>query len=191
MISTNHLAIWGVIALVTSASTAQQHPVDAANSVVTIQVKKSGLLSAFAHDHEIAAPLASGTLDTTGRKVELRFNAATLQVRDRGISEKERMEIQNTMLGSEVLDATRYPEIIFRATSVEPAGEGAWNVVGDLTLHGETRPVMAAVRDQKGRYAGEVRFRQTEFGIKPVKIAGGTVRVKDEIRIEFEIQPAR
>ena len=38
---------------------------------------------------------------------------------------------------------------------------------------------------------GSARLRQTEFGIKPPKIAGGTVRVKDEIRLDFDIQRAR
>jgi hypothetical protein len=31
----------------------------------------------------------------------------------------------------------------------------------------------------------------TEFGIEPVKVAGGSIRVKDEIRIEFDVQLAR
>jgi hypothetical protein len=38
---------------------------------------------------------------------------------------------------------------------------------------------------------GALTLRQSDFGITPVKIAGGAVRVKDEIRIEFDIQAAR
>jgi len=30
-------------------------------------------------------------------------------------------------------------------------------------------------------------LKQTDFGIKPVTIAGGTVKVKDELTIEFDI----
>jgi hypothetical protein len=30
--------------------------------------------------------------------------------------------------------------------------------------------------------------RQTEFGITPVTIAGGSIKVKDDVRIEFEIR---
>jgi polyisoprenoid-binding protein YceI len=190
MSSANRFSIWAVIAGISVAATAQQRPIDTKKSTVTVQVKKSGLLSAFGHDHEIAAPLAGGTVDPAGRKVELHFHAAALQVRDHGISEKDRGEIQSTMLGSGVLDAQRYPEIAFRSRSAEPAGEDNWKVQGDLTLHGQTRPVMAEVRGQGGHYVGSVRFRQTEFGITPVKVAGGAVRVKDELRIEFDIQPA-
>jgi hypothetical protein len=38
-----------------------------------------------------------------------------------------------------------------------------------------------------GHYTGKVTLKQTDFGITPVKIAGGTVRVKDVIEIDFEI----
>jgi len=32
-----------------------------------------------------------------------------------------------------------------------------------------------------------VRLKQRDFGIAPISIAGGTVKVKDEVLIEFEI----
>ena len=187
-----NVILQGVIALGgTTWIDAEPLRIDTAKSVVTIGVKKAGVLSALGHDHEISAPLTSGTVDTAAHAVELRFRAAALAVRDRGVSDKDRSEIQDTMTGPEVLDTQRYPEIVFRSTSVEAEGTGAWNVQGDLTLHGQTRPVTAHVREESGRYMGTVRLRQTEFGIKPVKVAGGTVRVKDEIQIDFDIQPLR
>lgn len=164
--------------------------IDNTKSVVTVEVKKSGIFSAFAHDHEIAAPLDGGTIDAAAHTVELRFHSAALEVRDRGVSEKDRSDIQNTMTGPEVLDTQRYPEIVFRSTNVQAEGSGVWNVQGDLMMHGQTRPVTAQVREQASHYVGTVRIRQSEFGIKPVKVAGGTVRVKDEIQINFDIQPA-
>ena len=38
-----------------------------------------------------------------------------------------------------------------------------------------------------GHYRGSAKLRQTEFGITPVTIGGGAIKVKDEIRIEFDI----
>ena len=156
-----------------------------------VRVYKAGVFSAFGHDHEIAAPIASGSIDTAVQQAELRVNAGALQVRDPKGSDKDRAEIQSTMLGPQVLDAERYPEIVFRSTGAEPMGTGSWRVHGNLSLHGETRAVTVEVRETGGHYVGSSRFKQTEFGIKPVKVAGGTVRVKDEIRIEFDIQLAR
>jgi polyisoprenoid-binding protein YceI len=172
------------------SASAQQRAIDAAKSEMTVRVYKAGVFSAFGHDHQIAAPVAGGAVDTKAGKVELRAKASALQVRDPGVSEKDRAEIQSTMLGPQVLDAERYPEIMFRSTGTQAAGAGSWSVQGNLTLHGQTRPVTVEVRETGGRYVGTARFKQTDFGIKPVKVGGGAIRVKDEIRIEFDIQLA-
>src|SRR3954452_4953332 len=126
---------------------AQSRPIDREKLTMTIRVYKSGVLWAFGHDHEIAAPVRSGTVDAAAHHVELRTNAASLRVRDPKTSEKDRAEIQKAMLGPEVLDSERHTEIAFRSTAAEPAGEGAWQVRGELTLHGATRPVVVEVRE--------------------------------------------
>lgn len=43
------------------------------------------------------------------------------------------------------LDVEQYPEITFASTAVEGAGDGAYSVTGDLTMHGETKPVTMTV----------------------------------------------
>ena len=32
-------------------------------------------------------------------------------------------------------------------------------------------------------------LKQTTFGIKPISVAGGTIKVKDEVEIDFAIYP--
>jgi hypothetical protein len=54
-------------------------------------------------------------------------------------------------------------------------------------VHGKTREVTIPVVFSGGVYKGSVHLKQTDFGITPIKIAGGAVRVKDEIEIDFEI----
>jgi polyisoprenoid-binding protein YceI len=170
---------------------AASRPIDTEKSVITVRAYKSGVLSAFGHDHEITAPIAGGSVDADTHRVELRVRAASLRVRDPKGSEKDHAEIQKTMLGPDVLDTERFGEIAFRSSSAESAGEGAWQVRGELTLHGSTKPVAVDVRESGGHYTGTARLKQSDFGIQPVRIAGGTVRVKDEVRIEFDIQLAR
>jgi polyisoprenoid-binding protein YceI len=175
-----------------AAASAEERAIDTGKSVMTVRVYKAGLLSSVAgHDHEITAPIAGGTVDIKAHQVELRMKTGALQVRDREGSEKDRAEIQSTMLGPEVLEAERHPEIVFRATGAEPMGADSWRVNGNLSLHGQTRAVAVEVRETDGHYLGTSRFKQTDFGIKPVKVAGGTIRVKDEVRVEFDIQLTR
>ena len=184
-------ALFLILPFVLPAAHAESHPIDTEKSVLTVRAYKSGVLSAFGNDHEISAPIESGTVDTTAHKVELRVRAAALRVHDPKASEKDRDEIQKTMLGPEVLDTAQHAEIVFRSTDAKDAGDGVWHVRGELTLHGTTKPVVVNVTERNGHYTGTAQLKQTDFGIRPVKVAGGTVRVKDEVRIEFDIQLAR
>lgn len=166
---------------------ARQHPIDTAKSTMTIRVYKAGVLSAFGHDHEIAAPIAGGSIDIVNPQAELRVDARALRVRDAKASDKDRSQIEHTMLGPDVLDSGQYPEIVFRSTAVESSGAGSWKVHGALTLHGQSHPVTVEVSEKDGHYLGNSLLKQTDFGIQPVRVGGGTVRVKDEVRIEFDI----
>jgi polyisoprenoid-binding protein YceI len=168
---------------------AQSKPIDTKQSKVTVRVFKSGLFSAFAHDHTIEAPIAAGSIDTAARTVQLSFHAQDMKVMDPGTSDKDKVEIERTMKGEKVLDAERYPEIVFNSTAVEARDATHFNARGDLSLHGTTRPIEMLVKFDGGRYTGSVKLKQTEFGIKPVNIAGGTVKVKDEVEILVEIVP--
>jgi polyisoprenoid-binding protein YceI len=164
-----------------------QKTIDTEKSALTVRVYKAGLLSAFGHEHEIRAPIREGNFNEGKNTVEFVVDARTLRVLDSDVSDKDRAEIQSTMLGPKVLDSAEFPEIRFRSTEISRAGENKWSVLGDLTLHGQTRPVKVDVERLDARYRGVARLRQKDFGITPVTVAGGSIKVKDEVRIEFEI----
>ena len=168
---------------------AAPRPIDVAKSIITIQAGKSGVFSAFGHNHTVRAPIAAGTIEETGPKpsVEFRVESRQLKVLDPDTKPEERAEIQRDMQGPKVLDSEKYPEIRYRSKAIERAGEGKWKVSGELTLHGQTHPVEATVSGGNGHYRGTAGFKQTQFGITPITAGGGTVKVKDELRIEFEI----
>jgi len=174
------VGLWG-------ADTPRSTEIDSQKSVMTVRVFKAGLLSAFGHEHEISAPIQRGTLNEADRSVELVVDARQMQVMDKDVSEKDRAEIQETMLGPKVLDSNQFPEIRFHSTTVERAGEGRWTVQGSLTLHGQTRPVKVEVQGQSGHYRGTAELKQKDFGIEPVGGGGGTVKTKNELRVEFEV----
>jgi polyisoprenoid-binding protein YceI len=168
---------------------AQEHKIDTQKSTLTIHVGKTGIFSGLGHEHEVSAPIHSGTADTGSRPaVEIHVNAADLRVIDNDDSDKDRAEVQKTMLGPEVLDSEHYQEIVFKSTGAEPDGQGQWTLRGNLTLRGQTRPVTVHVALKDGRYTGQTVVKQTDFGIKPPGKAG--VRAKDEVRIEFDVRLA-
>src|ERR1700722_14993589 len=165
---------------------AQQHNVDTQRSTLTIHVGKAGAFSALGHEHEISAPIHSGTADTGPHPaVEVHVDARELRVIGKDEPEKDRAEVEKTMLWPEVLDSEHYQEIVFKSTAAEPAGPGSWALHGNLTLRGQTRPVTMQVTLKDGRYSGEATVKHTDFGIKPPGKAG--VRAKDEVKIVFDV----
>ncbi|HVP53862.1 MAG TPA: YceI family protein [Candidatus Eisenbacteria bacterium] len=168
---------------------AQQVAIDTAHSLVTVRVYKSGLFSALAHNHVIRAPIAAGSLDASARVTEIAFNVTDMKVVDPEGSDSERKEIEETMKGPTVLDMAKFPAIRFRSQTITEAGPNKDQVTGELRIHGVARQVSFPVIFSDGKYSGSVPLKQTDFGITPIKIAGGTVRVKDEIVVEFSVVP--
>jgi polyisoprenoid-binding protein YceI len=170
----------------------QSKAIDINRSSMKIRVFKSGAFSAFAHDHEIEAPIAEGKIDASGNpSVQLRVESGKMRVLDPEIAADKRAEIQHTMQSATVLDVEKFPEISYESTAVISRGEGHWNVRGDLSLHGKRQPVAVDVSLESGHYRGSATIKQSDFGIEPIRIAGGTVKVKDELKIEFDIVPAQ
>jgi len=186
------LAAIAVATLVTLAvetpARAESRQIDAEHSTLTVFVYKSGLFSALADNHVIAAPVAGGSVsDEAPLAVEMSVRSADLKVLDPDTSASRRAEVQARMQGADVLDVATYPEITFSSTSIDAMGTNRWNVTGRLTIHGQTRTITVATVLEGGRYRGSVLVKQREFGIRPISIAGGAVKVKDELKIQFDV----
>src|ERR1700734_2801957 len=74
---------------------AQSHAIDVNKSNLKIRVFKSGAFSAFAHDHEIEAPIDEGKIDSSASpSVELPFYPPKIRVPDPETPAYKRTEIQ-------------------------------------------------------------------------------------------------
>jgi polyisoprenoid-binding protein YceI len=175
-----------ILTATVSILAAQDRAIDTERSTITIHVGKAGLLSAAGHEHWVSAPIASGTINEASQRVEFTVEAAKLRVKpDPKIDAKTEAAIQRDM-EEMTLDMAHFREIKFQSSRVEKAGD-QWNVDGSLSLHGVTKAVRANVARVGEAYTGRVTLKQTDFGIKPISIAGGTIKIKNEIDIEFMI----
>ena len=167
---------------------AEHRSIDLAHSTLDVLVYKSGLFSALADNHVVRAPIDEGRINDEGElAVELTVRSAALTVMDPGLSADKRAEVATWMHGPDVLDSPQYPTIHFASQRITAEGPNQWRIAGALTLHGVSRPVNGLVTSRDGHYRGTIAIRQRDFGIRPISIAGGAVKVKDELRIEFDI----
>jgi len=166
-----------------AASSAQQ-------SAITIHVFKSGLFSGFAHNHIVVAPIAQATVDPARMTADITVATKDMKVTDPEVSEKDRTEIQTTMLGPTVLDAAKFSEIRFKSSRIEQTTPQHYRVMGMLDLHGASKEIVLEVTGGPEHYHGATKLKQTDFGIKPISMGGGSIKVKDELQLEFDVYSA-
>jgi polyisoprenoid-binding protein YceI len=167
---------------------AQEKAIDTERSTITIHVGKSGLFSAAAHDHTINAPISSGAiLESGAQHIEFRVETAKMTVKpDPKIDAKDQATIQ-THMEEMTLETKTFPEITFRSSRIQKLADGQWKVDGDLSLHGVTKPVSLTVKQSGDSWTTRTVLKQTDFGIKPISVGGGTIKVKNEVEIDFQI----
>ena len=174
--------------------------VDAAGSLITIEVRRAGSLANLGHDHVIAshdlrgyvAPF-EGRADLYVRLDRLTVDEPQLRAQAGFDTQPSAADIAGTrrnMLG-EVLDAEAQPYALIAVT--RKAEDSAPDAA--ITLNGITRqvPVRAAIESEAGVYrvAGTLAIEQTDFGLRPYSILGGALAVADRLDIRFTIVARR
>ena len=136
----------------------------------------------FEH-YEAAVHLDGG--DPTRSSVALTIRAESIQTRN-----KQR----DGQLRGNFLDAPNHPVISFTSTKVEQAGETAYQVGGDLTIRGVTKPLtmtfelVAAENEALGRhrirFEGGATINRRDWGVN--WDAAGLL-VKEQVTLEFDV----
>jgi polyisoprenoid-binding protein YceI len=110
------------------------------------------------------------------------------------VNKSERREIDRVMF-DEVLEKAIYPTVEYNSSRVTASktSENVYrvNVMGDLTLHGVTRGVsldaQVATGEEALRAQGSFALMQSDFGLKIASIAGGTLKLRDELKFSYFI----
>jgi polyisoprenoid-binding protein YceI len=180
------------------AGTRARFVIYARRSRFTVQAFAGGILSAMGHNPIIGIRTFSGELEFDPNALEagalhLTIQSASLEVLD-DISQKDRHEMERLMK-EEVLEVARHPQITYDAAAISVTRlDGATysaTLGGNLSFHGISRSQSVAARivdsGEMLRASGEFILRQSDYQIKPVSVAGGALKLKDELKFVFEI----
>jgi polyisoprenoid-binding protein YceI len=139
--------------------------------------------------------------DVTGRitiaenpeesSVEVEIGAASLNT---GNEDRD-----NHLRSSDFFDVDQYPTITFRSTLVRALPDAAWEVMGDLTVRGATRPVnlqvdfdgadIAPTGDERIGFSGATEVNREDFGLSwNMTLETGGLLVGKTARIELSVQ---
>ncbi len=175
-----------------------RYALDPKVSRFTVQAFATGLFSSFGHNPVIAITSFTGEAKITPETIEpasllIKIPATSLEVAS-DVSEKDRKEIERTMQQN-VLESSSYSEIIFECSqfthSLNANGQYWVSMNGDLTLHGVTRgqtvSANVSINGDTLRAQGNFSLLQTDYEIQLVSVAGGTLKVKDELKFTFDL----
>jgi polyisoprenoid-binding protein YceI len=140
-------------------------------------------------------PAVSGSItignDPVESSVEVTIDAAGVDTGD------ERRD--GHLRSPDFFDVEQFPTISYRSTTVTPSSEGHWDVDGELTVRGITKPVQlqvtfeGAVTDPwgniRGGFAARAEVDREDFGLTWNQVLeGGGVLVGKKIVIEIEAE---
>jgi polyisoprenoid-binding protein YceI len=184
------------------ATTTVRYRIEPGLSRFTIQAYAGGFLSGFGHNPTIAVRDFKGDARFSPDALEesslcLKIRADSLEVTN-DVSDKDRREIERTMK-DEVLQVAQYSDMLYESSvaSVSELGPSRYriNLSGKLTLHGVTRDQSLvadmSVSGDTLRAFGTFSVLQSNYGIKLVSVAGGVLKVKDELKCSFDIAARR
>jgi polyisoprenoid-binding protein YceI len=175
-----------------------RYRLDPGHGRFTVQAFATGMLSFMGHNPTFAVRDYRGEMrfdpaSPDGTAVEVAVRADSLELLDK-VRPADRDEIEGRMR-REVLETSAYPEIRYEASEAlsGSARDHQYQVRlgGALTLLGVTarHAVDLAVHlyNDGARVGGETGLRLSEFGIRPVTALAGTLRLRDEVRVSFDL----
>ena len=169
---------------------------DTTLSLFTVHVFADGIVASLGHSPTLAireysgeAEFIPGSLENASLKLEIA--AGSINVTDQ-MRDADRRELERIMR-QDVLQTAKYPQIVFQSSSItadlRAKDQYRLKVTGPLTIRGETcqqgftADLMFGV--DTFRANGEFQIHLTDFGLPLVSVAGGSIKVKDELKLAF------
>jgi len=173
--------------------------VDPAESLVVIEVRRSGSLARLGHDHVVASHDVTGYLAPGEGRADLYVALARLTVDEPALRVEAGFETQPTESDIEgtrsnmltrVLEAEKFPFALISIAGANATGKKTTLAVA-IALHGHMRtlhvPAEIEADAEKVSVTGRLSFEQTDFGITPYSLLGGAIAVQNRVDLRFRI----
>jgi polyisoprenoid-binding protein YceI len=177
-----------VLALALIAVAAQAHAddftVDDAHSSVGFKIQHLGLSWIQGRFNEVAGNFTINKDDASKSLFSLTLKAESIDTNNKNRD--------NHLRSPDFFNAKQYATINFKSTSVK-AVDGGYDVKGDLTMHGETKPISFTLKGGKEAefpkgahrtgFSTELTLKRSEFGMDKMLNAIG-----DEVQIAVSFE---
>ena len=165
---------------------------DPAHSHAEFKVKHMMISNVKGSFNGLTGTLTEHATDKTLSTVEASIDVNTISTGD--------AQRDAHLKSADFFDATQFGTMTFRSSKVQPNGDGGYNVIGDLTLHGQTRQQTFVVegptapgKDPWGNtrigLSATTRINRKDYGLSwNAALETGGILVGDDVNITIEAQ---
>ena len=176
---------FSIVAGVGASARADDYVIDAAHSGISFQISHLGLSYVQGRFDEFSGNFKLDSSDPAKSSFTLSIKAESIDTNNAGRDKH--------LKSPDFFNVKQFPAISFTSTAVKPI-EGGYEVTGELTMHGETKPVTFSLKGGKtaqfppgvkrtGFSTTNLVVKRSEFGVgKPGPMLGEDV----EVAISFE-----
>lgn len=166
--------------------------VDTVHSTVGFSVRHMMISNVKGTFNEFDGNIKLDPTDLTDASIEFTIDARSVDTR---MSDRD-----DHLRSADFFDVENHPNLTFRATEIKKISEDNYDMTGDFTIRGTTKPVTFDLTfegmakdpmsgDEAAGFTGRTKINRKDFGLtwNAALEAGGFV-VGDEIKINIEIQ---
>lgn len=165
--------------------------VDASHSSVDFSIRHMMISKVKGTFHTYEADIEADPEDLTSASIAFSIDLASIDTRN--------TDRDNHLKSGDFFDVEQFPKMTFKATKITKTGEGEYEVSGDLSLHGVTRPESFHVTYEGGGknpwgvevvgYNVEGKIKRSDYGLTyNAALETGGVLIGDEVKVTLEIQ---
>jgi polyisoprenoid-binding protein YceI len=111
--------------------------IDSAHTTAGFSVRHMMVAKVRGRFEQVRGTVHLDDADPTRSRLDIAIDAASIDTRN--------AQRDAHLKSPDFFDVAQYPSITFRSTQIEKVGPGSFQVTGDLTMRGVTRPVTLAV----------------------------------------------
>ncbi|MDY0395844.1 YceI family protein [Virgibacillus halophilus] len=168
--------------------------VDPAHTSLEFSVKHMMVSRVKGTFEDFEARVEADPEDLTTAEIEFNVDLASIETRNKGRDEHLR--------SADFFDTENHPKMTFKATEIVRKGQGEYDITGDMTIRGTTKPLTFHVtyegsgKDPWGNevagFSGEGKLNRKDFGLTwNSKLETGGVLVGDDVKISIELEATK
>jgi polyisoprenoid-binding protein YceI len=168
--------------------------VDASHSGLDFSIRHMMIAKVKGTFHTFEAVVEADPTDLTTADISVSVDLSSVDTRN-----KDR---DGHLQSADFFDVENNPKMTFQSTKITKTGDGEYDVIGNLSLHGITKSETLAVSfegagkdpwgNEKVGFSGHGSIKRSDFGLTyNAALETGGVLISDDVKISFEIEAVK